>query len=59
VQAFLLSGANHQGTRECKNHQIPGQIHEEIWQNEQEDVLLLPSSAESFIISSYPLLLRW
>lgn len=58
VQGFLLSGANHQGTRDWKSHQIPGQIHEENCQKAQEDVLLFPSTPENFIISSYLLLLR-
>lgn len=46
VQIFLLSGANHQGTRDCKNHWIPKQMHEGNWQNEHEDVLLFPSSSD-------------
>lgn len=46
VQSFVLPGSNHQGTRDCKSHQNLVQIPEENWQNEQEDVLLFPSSSD-------------
>ena len=59
MQGFLLSRPNQQETRDCKSHQIPGQIHEENWQNELKTCFCFQAvlTYENFIISSYLLLL--